>query len=403
MPNSSIQETDKPEGGYLATGYGHGIPVVVVNGDPYERGRQRARQIPGLIGSRVERVCRAYRAIDGGASAVATTNRVEASVARLAPELLEELRGVADGSGLSWDDLRLAAFGRSVQNAEQVRARLDEDCSCLVAAGPATVDGRLIMAKNADLMPPLLDGTDYLIMFVTPDKGYRHALIGVFPERPTQPEGMNEHGLTIIGSGQAPADGREAWATNSPVGLAVHDAQARIYATCKTVDEALEVLREDPRGYYGRVLFVGDATGAWAKVEISHANIAVSKPEPDLHFPLNHVAAGVSGVFSAPHMRGLLKNRSSGENPYVRYDRYMTLLQELAGGLTRDKVTGVLRDHGPGAGAASICKHADGATLGAVIFEPETRQAWVAQGAPCEAEFVPLSLPWAKTGEGVTA
>lgn len=397
------QESDTPSGGYLSTGSGRGIPVVLVSGGPYERGLQRARQVPNLIASRVERVCSAYRAIDGGASAKMTADRVEPAVARRSPDLLTELRGISEGSGIPYEDLRIAAFGRSVQNAEQVRAGLNDDCSCIVASGPATVDGRLLMAKNADLMPPLLDSTDYVIVIVTPDAGYKHVLAGFFPERPTQPEGMNEHGLTLIGAGQAPADGRAAWAADSPVGLAVHDAQARIYATCRTVDEALEVLHEEPRGYYGRVLFVGDATGAWAKVEVSYGSIAVSRPEPDLSFPLNFAAAGVSGVFTAPNMRGLLKGRTAAPNPYVRYDRYMSLLQDRAGRLTRDEVIQILRDHGQGAGADSICKHSDGATLGASIFEPERRRAWVAQGAPCKADFVPVPIPWAKADDVVAA
>lgn len=403
MHNGSLQEMDVPSGGYLATGYGHGIPVVFVSGSPYERGQQRGRQIPNLIASRVARVCAAYRAVDGGGSATVTADRVEAAMEGTAPEMLAELRGIADGSGLPWEDLRLAAFGRSVQNAEQVRSRLDEDCSCMVASGPATAQGRLLMAKNADLMPPLLDATDYLIMVVSPESGYKHVLIGVFPERPTQPEGINEHGLTLVGSGQAPLDGRTAWTNGSPIGLAVHDAQARIYANCRTVGEALEVLREEPRGYYGRVLLIGDANGDWAKVEISHTNIAVSAPTPDLGFAMNHAAAGVSGVFCAPHMRGLLKNRAIAPSPYVRYDRYMTLLQRYAGEITRDVMIEILRDHGKGAGPDSICKHADGATLGAAIFEPETRSAWIAQGAPCGANFIPLPDYWSKVGEGVSA
>jgi hypothetical protein len=315
------------------------------------------------------------------ADALRVAEKVERVLDARVPETLQELRGIADGAGVDWNDLRLAVL------AGGGGLRYLATCSIFAATRTATVDGHLIIGAGGDLNPPVLTDQDFYVREVHPDRGYRYVTMGVFPERPTQPEGMNEKGVTVVGVGQTPEDGKQAYREDLPVGVSLYDSMQWIYTECETVDDVLEVLRDSPRGYTGRTMIVGDASGQWAKVEVTYSHMEVFRPEPDALYPANFITAGVSGTYVGATTHPLVTNRSQKPNQYVRYDRYMTLLTRTAGNIHLAFAQQLLRDHDGDPGASSICKHAEGSTLDAMIFEPELGRAWVLKGRPCENEF----------------
>lgn len=358
------------------------IPFLRVAGDAYARGVQRGRALGELVVSRFERAIAELRAGAPWDESCRVAARFERVLAERDPDVLEVLRGVADGAGLPWDDYRVAVMGAG--------GWFRLDCSVFAAGGAATADGGLILGKNGDLDPPFMDEHDVFVQEVAPERGYRFIEMGVYPERAYQPDGMNEHGLAIVGCGQRVSDGPRAWRDGLDVGLTLYDAMHRLYTRCATVDEALAVLRESPRGYSGRTLILGDASGRWAKVELSYDKIAVFEPEPDRNYPANFVCAGVSGTLSAPALRPLISGPRERPSSYVRYDRYLDLLTRHAGAIDLDFARRLLRDTEPEPGEYSICKHAGNPTLESFIFEPQRRRAWALKGLPDRNEYVPV-------------
>lgn len=374
----------------------NGLPFIRLSGSAYERGWQRGQAIPHLVATRTERL---ITSLLGGRTieyVTAIADRYEAAVARHQPDAVTELHGIAEGSDIPWSDFRLGAFGGAGGGSLE--------CSVFAATGSATTDGGLVMAKNGDLAPPMMTEDDVLVAEVRPEDGYRYLEMGIHPEKASQPDGMNEAGLTVIGCGQKVRDGSEAAASGADIGMSVYEMQRQISRQCATVDEAIAVLEASPRGFTGRTLILGDASGRWAKVEISYADIAVFRPEPDRDFPANHVTAGVSGTFSAPHMRPLVTTRQQRPAAYVRYDRYMSVLTRDAGNIDIGYAKSLVAEHDQGRTPNSICKHTEGdavvkvsghnegPTLESFIFEPQQRRVWAAKGHPCDGNFVELAL-----------
>lgn len=396
----------------VLTGPNFTIPIVRVVGPAYERGRQRGEQIPQMIRRRVESMNEGYRRIAPRPRLLQLADEAEAVLREKVPSAVAELRGISDSTGIGWDELRIAALVRTVgfqavMGSEIVR---QDDCLCIVASGPATADGDIIVGKNGDFLTSVSAVDDLFITEVVPDRGYAHVAVGVYPEKPTQPEGMNERGVAVVGAGQYPKDGLRAFETGTPTGACIYHVLQRVYTEAATVDEAIAILADAPRGYTGRVMLIGDATGAWAKVEITYEHMSVKRPDADARYRTNHIGAGTSGVFSDPAMQSLITDRRERPAAYARYDLMMELLVANAGRIDAALAQDLLRDHTSGPGLSSPCKHIDGVraedvpplealpTLEALLFEPARLRGWIAKGAPCSTSFVPFTVPTRSMG-----
>jgi isopenicillin-N N-acyltransferase-like protein len=368
---------------------GNGIPLIRVHGSPYERGLQHGKAIPEMIHSRIRRAISHNQGPAEKADAMRVADKVEKVLAVRLPETLEELHGIADGAGADWDDLRLAVL------AGGGGLRYLATCSIFAATRTATSDGHLIIGAGGDLNPPVLTDQDFFVRVVHPSRGYGYVTMGVFPERPIQPEGMNERGVTIVGVGQSPVDGKQAYREDLPVGVSLYESMQWVHTECATIDDVLKVLRDSPRGYTGRTMIVGDASGEWAKVEVTYNHIEVLRPEPDALYAANFVTAGVSGTYVGPTTHSLVSDRGQEPDQYDRYDRYMTLLTQNAGKIDLDFAQRLLRDHSPTPGSSSICRHSAVSTLDAMLFAPESRKVWVLKGRPCENAFYEVETPTA--------
>lgn len=382
------------------------LTVVRVSGPPYQRGTERGEQIPDMIRRRVDSMLAGYAGLAPRARLLRLADESEKALVRAVPFVVDELRGIGAAARVDWDDLRIAALVRTVGFQASIGSRIrQDDCLCVVASGPATADGGVVIGKNGDFLTTVSSVDDLLVLEVVPDKGYAHLAIGVYPEKPTQPEGLNERGLAVVGAGQYPSDGARAFEQETPTGPDIYHVLAKVYLECATVDEAIEVLRPAPRGYTGRVMLIADATGAWAKLEITHEHLSVRRPEADALYPTNHVGAGTSGVYGDPDLQALITDRTKRPAAYARYDHMMELLTSHAGRIDADVAQDLLRDHWNGPGLLSPCKHIEGIraedvpplealpTRESLVFEPRALRAWVAKGEPCRNGYQLFRVP----------
>lgn len=381
------------------------IPVIRLVGTPRQRGLQRGALMRDMISRRVTRILEAYAALGPRPVLLRLANEAEAAIARRHPRVLEELRAMAEGAELAWDDLRIASLVRTVGFQAAIGSKVNlDDCLCVVASKGATRDGRPLLGKNADYVTSVSTTDDLFVMEVIPDRGFAHVGVGVYPEKVCQPEGMNERGLAIVGAGQYPRDGADAFAEGRPTGADIYHLYGDILTDCATVSDAIEVIQEGPHGYTGRVMILADDTAAWAKVEITHELSRVLGPDAEAHAS-SQLDAGTSGVFSARETQELITTRSDWPAAYRRYDHVMDLLSRSAGQIDLARIIAILRDHYDGPGLSSPCKHVDPAvvpnvkplealpTKSAVVFEPAARRVWVTKGAPCVSDFIPLEVP----------
>lgn len=169
----------------------------------------------------------------------------ESVVAEYAPELLEEMRGVADGGGLDPDLIKALPLTLP-----------EPGCSVVAVAGGYTASGKPLFGRNYDFFRSF---AKYAELHRTRPQG-RLAHVGCSDHHVGRHDGLNEAGLAIAHSGPP---GRE----RRP-GVLFTLAIRAVLDTCRTVAEAASFLERVP--HVGNTAFlVADASGDIAAVDAS--------------------------------------------------------------------------------------------------------------------------------------
>jgi hypothetical protein len=297
--------------------------------------------------------------------------------------LLQEIRGIACGSGLPPEEL--LAF-----NLLRGAVFLDE-CTVLFAMGDATANGKVLFVKNSDKIgsssmngPGFFGNKEINILLVLRSED-GPAIVGVAAAGSTGLKmGANEAGVAAgtniartIELGQRQIDTTQMRALDrtqlAREGLSKTTAlEAASYAASR--------MAERPTATPGNLEFVDARTGAI--VEGSYDRVA-----------LQVVKSGIaSRSNSFVVMRDL--NDPSDVSSYCRYVRTQELLTSNQGRLTPDLMRRFSSDHANGPGPNSICRHGahftEETSQSTMVVEIDPQRAcetrfWVALGKPCHA------------------
>jgi isopenicillin-N N-acyltransferase like protein len=186
--------------GYLSSvGSGDNkIPVAVVRGTPYAMGKKLGeltrRDAVEFIHTALERIQASDPKRFSNSSLDAAWKAIEPHTD---PRFCEELRGLADGTGLSLDELR---------RGHALPVLADYACSSIAAWGAATKDGHLYQTRNLDWDMHLTAQDHPLIVVYIPDGGIPHASI-TFAGCIGANTGINAQGIVLSEMGDS--SGRE--------------------------------------------------------------------------------------------------------------------------------------------------------------------------------------------------
>ena len=171
------------------------VAVVTVKGSPYEMGYQLGSTIPGMI----KRTIYPYLKI----AQVAMSDRFnnenldkawESVSPYIKDRFKEELKGVADGSGVSL---------KTLQRAHMIPVLGDYACSGVAVWGNASEDGHLYQIRNLDFtMHARLQKNPVIVVYL-PDEGHAHVL-PTFAGYIAAHSGMNDHGIVLSEKGASP-------------------------------------------------------------------------------------------------------------------------------------------------------------------------------------------------------
>lgn len=193
-------------------------PVVLLQGSDYEMGYQYAQQVIQIFGGWVfeHKAGRSFTAADAEVH-----RQYEAQMRRHAPELIDFIRGWADGAtargvAMSYEDVLdiwtghspPAAFYHAKGDWNKAMDRVPILCSGMAAWGRATHDGQLVTASSGDH-----DATFMVTIVAFPESG--HAFIyspfSVYGDVPVVGNvglmghpGMNARGLAYVHHGGVP-------------------------------------------------------------------------------------------------------------------------------------------------------------------------------------------------------
>lgn len=283
---------------------------------------------------------------------------------KMPQEYIDELHGIADGSGIDYVDLFGGNAGLDLLDNFQ--------CSTFVASGKATKDGKLIHARNVDWGDPRVINVYPTLIFYHPKNGIPFASLGA-PGAVSALTAMNEQRITI-NADYACSIKRTLEAT--PAGIILRKAIQ--YA--KNLNEAEKIIREMPKTIGLNVFITDGKTKEVREIECSPTKCVTRYPENGVIFDSN--------VYVSEEMKEIGKEYWY-EGQYGRYDRLTELMQNNMGRIDLVKAIDILRDrynwetgkidaHCP----HSICCPVNGQSM---IMMPEDGNFWVGTGKETSA------------------
>ncbi|HEV7267655.1 MAG TPA: C45 family peptidase [Falsiroseomonas sp.] len=242
--------------------------LVVLRGNARERGLGQARACPEAAPA-VRDAIRSRLA--AARRDVPFLEAQRAITARLAPEALLEICGIATGFGFG-DDEVFDFLHIGCLNDLAATPKDEDGCTAFARDG--------VVAKNRDFCPEHV-GLQRIFLYDDPARGGRRVLcLGSLGAPGAWSSGMNSDGLAL-------ADTQIATSDHGP-GMLRYFLMNALLARCATVAEALALIRSLPHAGGGS-LVLADRGGAAAAVELRHRRVDIEQGACVAH--TNHYTA----------------------------------------------------------------------------------------------------------------
>ena len=292
----------------------------------------------------------------------------EREVRTHAPELLEELSGIADGSGVDY---------RVIATHELSPYRLQPSCLVVAISGDHTQSGLPILARNHEWIE---EDSKYLTLCYAKPKGKMYSLGFTFHwANMSRYGGINQAGLAISSTSTSFA--------NSGPGVMFNVAKRWILDNCKTIEEATDFLEKIPKTW-GTAYLIIDKKGTIAKVEAHREKTTITYSDNGFEF--------VSLRFDSPEMtkyneqderRQWALNMYSARKPFL-----LKWFSDNRGDIHYEMIIDALKNH-----ENKMCTHDyDGNVHYGIcwswILSPGKDEAAVCIGPPCKNQFKKIPI-----------
>jgi len=357
------------------------MPVISLSGQAYDLGYQHGREAKEAI----EGNFHLYLDVWSGFSGVGREQILKdaqkfiPSIGKLDPELHEELRGVAEGSGMQFEEI-VALNSRWELNYAYISKTLGgsaaEGCTSFALTPEATKDNHTYFGQNWDNKP----GLACIILRINQENKpniIMNTEAGVIGQK-----GFNSEGIGVcLNYIRCETD---AFKPGVPFLIRV-----RGLLNSESFPDCLKILM-DLEGTNSANLVVAHQEGEAIDVECT----------PDDEFFL-HPKSGIlthSNHFLSPNLR--VKDTGKGllSDTVIRNDRAFRLLQSKRGDLQFDTMKEVLKDHF--GRPDSICRHRDKRlkpseqweTLTSIIIDLTEGKMFYTVGPPCSNRYESITM-----------
>ena len=255
---------------------------------------------------------------------------------RYCPHIIEEIEGVAEGAGISFDESLLFRTRWDVSTALGVT----EGCTSFAIAPEHTADGKLIAGQNKDVGPSQID--NIVILRIVPSDG-RPVMLNYAYYGMCEGPGINSRCLARFEN--------SVWVETRESSVPVH-MMKRCFQESGSVDECVKWLeRFQADGVLGMSgnLTVGETGGRTVALEIVPGEFRVHEPEDGMLVHANHLLH--------PELKALAVEDIQKEwrDTLARQSRMQSLFSEKKGMIDIDTAGQVLSDHQEP--PVSICRH----------------------------------------------
>jgi isopenicillin-N N-acyltransferase-like protein len=275
----------------------------------------------------------------------------------LSPAFVEEVRGLADGAGINFEEAILCQA-----RAEATRSNINKKgCSAFALTRSATADHQPLLGQNQDLEPEYADVA--ILLRVKPTDGRPRALMFTFAGQLGY-SGINQYGLAHFANALYDCP----WQPGLP-----HYPLKRVVLEKRTIQECIDVLAKHRTCSAANMVFC-DSQGQLADVEIRPEGIALFRDDhPDHCIHTNHY---LTSEFIA-HETGSLPDSCP------RLTRMRNLIKQNWGGISIETMKIILADHQGDPGG--ICRHGEKNmhSISGYIAEPMKGLLHVRRGHGC--------------------
>ncbi len=352
--------------------------LIELEGGAYERGRQYGARVSGAIGQNIQTYLSLVEFQVGlnRDAALAAAQAFGPIVEAHAPDLLLEMRGIADGAGCDLVEV-LLLNARSELMGNPSRASTAE-CTALAATPEITERGQVLLGQNWDWYTA-----------VVPQPVLLHIRQAGRPDILTLAEAGQVAKIGLNGAGLGVglnflAHAHRGW------GLPVH-ILLRQMLNCASLGEAIHVALSVPRGGAANIP-LAHAEGEILDLELTATDADFLYADAGWLVHANH--------YESPRLRSGDTGLPTSMSTLARAARARRLLSTAAaqGRVSVETFRSILRDHAYGAYA--ICRHADPsepaldqtATRASVIMDLSARTLYLAPGQPCCEEYQTFRL-----------
>jgi isopenicillin-N N-acyltransferase-like protein len=347
------------------------LRLIEIEGQAYERGRQYGARAAVEIGQNVAAYLRLIE-FHGGLGQEAALRAARAFgpiVKAYAPDLLEEMRGIADGADCDLVDVLL------INARSELMGKMGE-CTALAAEPEASADGQALLGQNWDWYRAV-EPDPVLLRIRQPG---RPEILTLAEAGQVAKVGMNSAGLGVCLNFLEHADRGQ--------GVPVHVILRQMLG-CATLGGAIHEAYRCSRGGASNIL-LAHAEGEILDLELTAAGADFCYATDGWLVHANH--------FESARLRGGDVGLVTSMSSLARAARARRLMAAARERISPDTFRTILADHAYGAYA--ICRHADPtepplqqtATRASLIMHLEARTMDVAAGQPCQEAYRSYSL-----------
>ncbi|TWT18710.1 hypothetical protein FQY83_15185 [Luteimonas marina] len=305
------------------------FPLIRIAGAPRERGRQYGKLAIERIGRTIEIYRRAYAAIGipwDRVREIATTFAPD--IKAFSPELFEEIRGIAEGSGLLMEEI-VALNARTElvyweERGEQFER--DDGCTSVMVLPEASANGHLLHAWNWDWRDESADST--IVLDIMPETGPR--VLTVVEAGLLARAGFNSAGIAVTGNNLEAEEVRGRYGVPAPL---IRRAVLMSESYTMALKQVFDVKRS-----FSNNLMITSAGGEGVDLETTPDRVFWLQPEKGLLVHTNH--------FASPAAHVLVNDLSLAKGPdsLHRSRRVQAALGSKLGAITVDDLKQALDD-----------------------------------------------------------
>ena len=348
------------------------FPLIVLKGSARERGIAHGTAAADKITISLDLYAGLFQVYAGLTwdEAKKKALRFEKFIADYFPDALEEMRGIAEGCGCTYEDI-LALNCRS-----ELMFALPDGCST-VGFPPEATGGKTILAQTWDWLSPCRPATVILEVHQDP----LPTILTVSEAGMVGGKGLNSSGIGVCLNALSVGRGQ--------MGVPLHILYRGILNS-RTISDALGMLTTHPRAGAG-AFTIGSAAGFVMTFEYTPDNFDVLMSEGE---PLCHANHYLSPLFVKEDTL-----RTTLSCTYPRYNMLRRLSKKYAPGrITIENLWEIFTNHSNY--PDSVCSHEDPkdealsrfCTIYATALDLNEKALWVTNANPCEEKAYPFYL-----------